>query len=98
MSYRIHKVSAKIAAAVGIAVVIMQCVGNAIRDWQFSSILPLVWGSIPPMLIWFFLTFKRPERRRIDPDNPFWEAAGDDYIKAMVVGTVMLALEFVFRH
>lgn len=97
MSYRIHKINAKIGSLVGIAFVTFQCIGNAIRVWQQSPPVALIWGLPPAMVIWFFLTFKRPERRRVDPDNPFWEATGDDYIKVMVIATVSIMLEFVFK-
>lgn len=98
MGYRIHSINARIGGAVGLAFVTMQCIGYGIRDWQLSPVIALMWVFIPAMLMWFFLAFKRPERRRIDSANPFWEAAGDDYIKAIVIGTVMIMLEFVFKH
>jgi hypothetical protein len=98
MAYRIHKVGAKIAGGACLAVVTMQCTGNAIRDWQFSPILSLVWGSIPAMLMWFFFRFKKPQRCRTAPDNPYWAATGDDHTKLLIIGIVMLMLEFVFKH
>lgn len=97
MSYRFHRLSAKITGVVVLAFVTMQCIGNGIRDWRLSPAIGLIWVFPAAMSMWFFLTFKRAEHRRIDPDNPFWEAAGDDYIKVMVIGAVMIMLEFVFR-
>jgi hypothetical protein len=98
MAYRIHRIAAKIAGAACLAVVVMQSVGNAIRDWHFSPVIALVWGSIPAMLIWLFFCFKRPVRAPIQPDNPFWAAVGDDYRKLGVILAVMIMLEFVFKH
>lgn len=92
MPYTRQRIAAKIVSALVIVAVTMQCVGRAIRAWEISPVLALLPASIPPILVWYFLCFKRPAWSRTHPDNPFWAAVGDDFRKLFFIIAVFIFL------